>query len=61
MQIATAAEEQTRTTEEMNQNIVRIADMAEKTAELSARSSGQMIELHKSSDVLESLIEKFKI
>lgn len=61
MQIATAAEEQTRTTEEMNQNIVRIADLAETTAELSTKSSGQMVELHKSSDVLESLIEKFKI
>ncbi|WGO97168.1 methyl-accepting chemotaxis protein [Saccharophagus degradans] len=50
MQIATAAEEQTRTTEEMNKNIVRIADLAEPTAELSTKSSGQMVELHKSSE-----------
>lgn len=61
MQIATAAEEQTRTTEEMNQNIVRIADLAEVTADLSTKSSTQMVELHKSSDVLEILVEKFKI
>lgn len=61
MQIATAAEEQTRTTEEMNKNIVRIADLAETTSDLSSNSSSQMVELHKSSEVLEVLVEKFKI
>lgn len=59
LQIATAAEEQTRTSEEMNTNIIRIADLAEETSNLANQSSSKVVELHHSSNDLEALVRKF--
>lgn len=61
MMIATAAEEQSRTAEEINRNIVRISDLAEETEKGSVRSQQQVDELHQSSNELEALVEKFQL
>lgn len=61
MMIATAAEEQSRTAEEINRNIVRISDLAEETEKGSVRSQQQVDELHLSSNELEALVEKFQL
>lgn len=61
MMIATAAEEQSRTSEEINRNIVRISDLAEETEKGSVRSQQQVDELHQSSNELEALVEKFQL
>lgn len=61
MQIATAAEEQSATTEDMNQNIVRISDLAENTADGSESNAEKIGELHGASVELEQLVAKFKV
>lgn len=61
MMIATAAEEQSRTAEEINRNIIRISDLAEETEKGSVRSQQQVDELHHSSNELEALVEKFQL
>lgn len=61
MHIATASEEQSVTTEEINRNIVRISDMAENTAECSSKNESCIQELTSSAHELENLIKKFQV
>ncbi|PCK09613.1 MAG: hypothetical protein COA42_02945 [Alteromonadaceae bacterium] len=61
MQIATAAEEQSLTTEEINRNVTRIAELSEDTAKGAETSRQHVLELQNSSEALENLVEKFKL
>ncbi|MEW6991864.1 methyl-accepting chemotaxis protein [Colwelliaceae bacterium 6441] len=61
LQIATAAEEQSVTAEEINRNIVQISDMAENTAVCSSKNEACIDELSSSAHELENLIKKFQV
>ncbi len=61
LQVATAAEEQHRTSAEVNRNIIRISELTDNTAQASTQSTKQMDSLHHSSDDLSRLVEKFTL
>lgn len=61
MQIATAAEEQSRTSDEINNNVTRIADLAEITNTGASENESQISNLHGASESLETLIDRFKV
>lgn len=61
LQIATAAEEQSRTAEEINRNIIRISDLAEASEQSSINGQEKIDSLHNSSFELEALVEKFHL
>ncbi len=61
MQIATAAEEQSQTANEVNRNVERISELAIDTSKWADATSHEVVDLHKSSDELELLVEKFKL
>jgi len=61
MQIATASKEQSSTADEINRNIVSIAELSGDTERGADQSQVQIDEIHKSSSELEVLVEKFKI
>jgi methyl-accepting chemotaxis protein len=60
LQIATAAEEQSQTTEEINRNIVAIADYADQTAQHTAANASGVAALHKAAEALDALVNQFK-
>lgn len=60
-QIASAAEEQSATTEEMNQNIVNINHLAEQTATSAEQSTTASSELARLANDLQNLVSQFKI
>lgn len=59
-QIASAAEEQSVTTEEMNKNIININQLADETANSAAQSTTASDELSKLATDLQSLVSQFK-
>ncbi len=61
MQIATAAEQQSLTTVEINQNVTRISELTEDTAKGAERNKKQVEELHATAQELELLVDKFKL
>lgn len=61
MQIATAAEEQNRTADEINRNITRIAELAEDTSSSAVHSATQLQQLDNSSHELEAMVSRFKL
>ena len=61
IQIASAAEEQSATTEEMNKNIININQLADETANSADQSTAASAELSKLAADLQSLVSQFKI
>lgn len=61
IQIASAAEEQSATTEEMNKNIININQLADETATSASQSTAASSELSKLAADLQSLVSQFKI
>lgn len=61
LQIATAAEEQSRTTQEITRNINRIAELSEDTDSGAQDNQKQVEELFRSSSMLQALVDKFKL
>ena len=61
IQIASAAEEQSATTEEMNKNIININQLADETAGSAEQSTAASSELSKLATDLQSLVAQFKI
>ncbi|MDH5370552.1 MAG: methyl-accepting chemotaxis protein, partial [Gammaproteobacteria bacterium] len=61
IQIASAAEEQSATTEEMNKNIININQLADETAGSAEQSTAASSELSKLATDLQSLVGQFKI
>ena len=59
--IATAAEEQTVTVNEMNRNMVSLSDMASSVSAESAQMASASTELDRVSDNLMSMIHRFKL
>ena len=60
-QIASAAEEQSATTEEMNKNIININQLADETAGSAAQSTTASTDLSKLAADLQGLVSQFKI
>ncbi|WP_367989254.1 methyl-accepting chemotaxis protein [Vibrio sp. NTOU-M3] len=60
-QIATAAEQQTLVTEEINQNIIAISDISNQTATGAEQSSYSTQELAKLAETLKMEIDKYKV
>lgn len=60
-QIASAAEEQSATTEEMNKNIININQLADQTVNSSEQSTAASSELAKLATDLQNLVSQFKI
>ena len=61
IQIASAAEEQSATTEEMNKNIININQLADETAGSAEQSTAASSELSKLASELQNLVNQFKI
>ena len=61
IQIASAAEEQSATTEEMNKNIININQLADQTASSADQSTAASAELSKLATDLQNLVGQFKI
>ncbi len=61
IQIASAAEEQSATTEEMNKNIININQLADETANSASQSTKASTELSRLATDLQSLVNQFKI
>ena len=61
IQIASAAEEQSATTEEMNKNIININQLADQTATSADQSTAASAELSKLAAELQNLVGQFKI
>jgi len=61
LQIASAAEEQSATTEEMNKNIININQLADETANSADQSTAASAELSKLASELQNLVSQFKI
>ena len=61
IQIASAAEEQSATTEEMNKNIININQLADETANSADQSTAASAELSKLASDLQNLVNQFKI
>ena len=61
IQIASAAAEQSATTEEMNKNIININQLADETANSAGQSTAASSELSKLASDLQSLVGQFKI
>lgn len=61
LQIASAAEEQSATTEEMNKNIININQLADETANSASQSTTASAELSKLATDLQNLVSQFKI
>ena len=61
IQIATATEEQSAVTEEVNNNIVNISQVAESSAEAAAQMSEATNELNQLAVNLQSLVSRFKV
>ena len=59
--IASAAEEQSATTEEMNKNIININQLADETANSASQSTSASAELSKLATDLQGLVGQFKI
>ena len=60
-QVATAAEEQTATTNEISQNMLQITDVVQQTAQGAKQSEAAAAELSKLAADLESLVHRFKL
>lgn len=60
LQIATAAEQQSQTAEEINRNIVAIADYADQTAQHTAANAAGVAALHTAAEALDALVNQFK-
>lgn len=60
-QVATAAEEQTATTNEISQNILQITDVVQQTAQGAKQSEAAAAELSKLAADLEALVRRFKL
>ena len=60
-QIATAAEEQSATTEEITRNIGSIAEVSKDTMTKAEASSSVTEEMKKLAEELESLVNRFKL
>ena len=60
-QIATATEEQSAATEEINSNMEDIAMVSRDTASGASRASGSARDLKEQADNLHSLVEQFKL
>ena len=61
IQIASAANEQSSTTEEMNKNIININQLADETANSASQSTNASSELSRLATELQSLVSQFKI
>ena len=61
IQIASAAKEQSATTEEMNKNIININQLADETAGSAEQSTAASAELSKLATDLQNLVSQFKI
>lgn len=61
IQIATAAEEQAQVANEINQNVVRIADVAEKTQSGATKAREANAQLHQSADALLASVARFTL
>ena len=61
VQIASAAEEQSATTEEMNKNIININQLADETSNSATQSTTASTELSKLATQLQDLVSHFKI
>jgi methyl-accepting chemotaxis protein len=61
MQIATAAEQQSRTSEEINNNIVRINELAEDTNDGATESEHQVQSLTQSAETLRTQVSQFRL
>ncbi len=61
MQIASAAEQQTEVTEEINRNIIHISDISVQTATVSEHTTVAADNLHRLSQNLQDLVTQFKI
>ena len=59
--IASSAEEQSATTEEMNKNIININQLADQTANSAQQSTAASAELSKLATDLQNLVSQFKI
>ncbi len=60
-QVATAAEEQSATTEEMNRNVHRVTSVAEETAQRSQQSGEAIRRLSSQAEALKSEVDHFKV
>jgi methyl-accepting chemotaxis protein len=60
-QVATAAEEQTATTNEISQNMLQITDVVQQTAQGAKQSEAAAAELSKLAADLESLVHRFRL
>jgi len=60
MQMATAAEQQSQVSEELNKNMVTIGDITKEVSVLSAASAGSAKEIYDSVNSLEQLLAKLK-
>jgi len=60
-QIATAAEEQTATTQEISSNIHQITDVVHESATSAQQSAGASHQLAEMADVLQNLVSRFKL
>lgn len=60
-QVATAAEEQTATTNEISQNMLQITDVVQQTAQGAKQSEAAAAELSKLAADLEALVHRFKL
>jgi methyl-accepting chemotaxis protein len=60
-QVATAAEEQTATTNEISQNMLQITDVVQQTAQGAKQSEAAAAELSKLAANLESLVRRFRL
>lgn len=61
LQIASAAEEQTAVTEEINRNIVHITGLSERTAGGAAQTTNEAAHLNKLAENLQTLTAQFKM
>ncbi|MFC3852051.1 methyl-accepting chemotaxis protein [Salinispirillum marinum] len=61
IQIATAAEQQAQVANEINQNVVRIADVAEKTQSGATEAREANAQLHQSADALLASVARFTL
>jgi len=61
VQIATAAEEQTTATEEINRNMTNISRQTDETAESARRSADSAVDIHRFSSSLTETLSRFKI
>nr|WP_236019030.1 MCP four helix bundle domain-containing protein [Geomonas propionica] len=60
-QVATAAEEQTATTNEISSNIVQITQVVQQTSQGAQESALAAAQLHTNSEELQQLVQQFRL